>query len=558
MPTLTADYVVVGGGLTGCVLASRLKKSEPSLVIIVLEAGPDPENNHDVTSPMGGFALQGSTIDWQYPTKPDKGTHNRTHTLTAGSTLGGGTILNYGGWSRGDAPDYDTWSRLTGYNDWDYEHLLPYLQGCERLYAPDEPYSENSHRGFSGPMKITSVGASSPRRRYPLGEPLYAAWRELGLKKAAYDSTGRSQGLSEWFETWDNGQRQSAQKAYPLDGVQVLTSTPVSKLLFGKENGLSSTHLPRVTGVLLQDGQKVHARREVLLCAGALRSPTILMTSGIGLKSMLKEKRIPVVQELDGVGANMIDHFALFQLFKLRPSNKGLALGHPDLSDPAFLLGLPTDYVVNEGLPRSLLEQALDEDGITGIERDALLQPGRCFLEYLVLYHPLSAPVPADGTYVSTSVMLTLPSSRGHLTLSDGPGTLPDIHPGYFTTALDRIVLIHGVRRMLQLMLNTEALQPYVEAEVPPPGFSPLDINSPDADIEARIRATGTAHYHTTGTCALGSVVDADLRVQGVEGVRLCDATVLPSPVGGHPQATLYGLAEKAVEIIMRQQAKHN
>ena len=400
-------------------------------------------------------------------------------------------------------------------------------------------------------MKITSVNASHPKRRYPLGEPLRAAWQELGVKREAYGCTGQNEGLSEWLENWDSGQRQPAHHAYSLDGIRVLTSALVSKLQFTETLGASMTDPPKVTGVLLQDGQTVQAQHEVLLCAGALRSPIILMASGVGPRSLLSGRQIPVVQDLAEIGANMIDHFALFQLFKRRPSDKGLALGHSDLEDPAFSIGLPTDCVVNEGLPRDLLEKVLDEDGIMGTERAALIESGRCFLEFLVLYHPLSPVVPVDGTYVSTSVMLTLPTSRGSVSISTSPEAPPVIHPGYFATALDRLALVHGVRRMLQLMLATEALQPYIDAEVPPPGLPSLHTNSSDAEIEARIRASGVAHFHTTGTCALGSVLDAEMRVRGVEGVRVCDASVLPSPVGGHPQATLYGIGEVAAEKIM-------
>jgi len=121
-----------------------------------------------------------------------------------------------------------------------------------------------------------------------------------------------------------------------------------------------------------------------------------------------------------------------------------------------------------------------------------------------------------------------------------------------FATALDRLALVHGVRHVLQLMLATKALEPYIEAETPPPGHAPLHPGSSDADIEARIRASGVAHFHTTGTCALGSVLDAQMRVRGIEGLRVCDGSVLPSPVGGHPQATLYGIGEMAAEMVMQ------
>ncbi|KAL8636697.1 MAG: hypothetical protein Q9228_005938 [Teloschistes exilis] len=541
MSITIADYIVVGGGITGCVIASRLKQKNPSLTVLLVEAGPNPKSEHDVTSPMGGFALQGSELDWQYSTKPDPNTKDRTHTLTAGKTLGGGSILNYGGWSRGDVADYDAWARLTGYEEWDYEHLLPYFQSVESFGSSEQVPSDLSPRGIEGPMRITSANSSSEKRRYPLGEPLCKAWSELGVERTAYGCTGRNEGLSEWLENWHNGQRQAAHHAYSLDGVEILTNTPVIGFVIAQEymSLIKADGPPRVMGVSLESGQAVQVKREVILCAGAVGSPTILLGS-------------PGLQDLSGAGANMIDHFALFQLFKLKPSDKGLALGHTDLNDPAFFLGMPSDYVVYVGLPRDLLTKALDEDRITGVERDALLEPGRCFLEMLVLYHPLSAPVPADGSYISSSVMLTLPSSRGRISIpKDRLDTHPVIEPNYFSSALDRLALVYGVRRMLQLMLDTKAFHPYIEAEVPPPGFEALHPGSSDAEIEARIRGAGVAHYHTVGTCALGSVVDANLRVKGIDGVRVCDASILPSSVGGHPQATLYGIAEKAAEMVL-------
>lgn len=133
MAILAADYVVVSGGLTGCVVASRLKQSDPSLSIIILEAGPEPRSKNDIVSPMGGFALQGSELDWQYSSEPNVEAQDHTHTLTAGKTLGGGSILNCGGWSRGDEADYNSWSRQINDKQWDYEHLVPFSKRSERF-----------------------------------------------------------------------------------------------------------------------------------------------------------------------------------------------------------------------------------------------------------------------------------------------------------------------------------------------------------------------------------------------------------------------------------------
>lgn len=141
--------------------------------------------------------------------------------------------------------------------------------------------------------------------------------------------------------------------------------------------------------------------------------------------------------------------------------------------------------------------------------------------------------------------------------MANSPSALPIINPGYFATALDRLALVYGVRRVMQLILATEALKAYIDGEIPPPGLPSLHVDSSDVDVESHIRNAGTAHFHTVGTCAVGTVLDTEMRVRGVQGVRVCDASVLPSPVGGHPQATLYGIGEMAAEMITREIRPH-
>ncbi|KAI1407198.1 GMC oxidoreductase [Hypoxylon sp. FL1857] len=540
----TFDYVIIGGGLSGCALASRLKHSLPDRSVLVIEAGPDPAPEHDVVTLLGGFALQGSALDWQFRTATTPSTAGRAHTLTAGKTLGGGSVLNYGGWSRGDGPDYETWAaRLGGDNRWSYAGLLPYFKRSERYYDPD---ADPNYHGFEGPMKVTPVKASHVNRKYPLRYPLERAWTELGTKKNLDPFAGRLTGLSDYYENWEDGKRRPSHVAYSLDEVAVKTSCPVSQILFEKTRGD-----PKATGVKLENGQIITAKKEVILSAGTLQSPRLLLRSGVGEPSVLSDRNISLVQSLPGVGQQYFDHFALFQWFKLKDPSRGLALGHPNLSDPVFVAGMPVDWVVNEGLPRDILEKALDEDGVTGREREALLQPGRVFVETLVLYHPLAPGFPNDGSIVCTSVMLTLPSSRGRVSLpQDIDSTNPHIEPNYFTTALDRVCLIYGARRLLRLMLGTESMRDFVESEVPPPGHTPLTLESSDNEIENRIRAIGVAHFHAAGSCPMGSVVDGDLRVKGVQGLRICDASIFPAPVGGHPMASLYGVVEQAADII--------
>ncbi|KAI0381523.1 GMC oxidoreductase [Hypomontagnella monticulosa] len=541
------DYVIVGGGLSGCALASRLKALQPGSSILVVEAGPDPGPEHDVVTLLGGFALQNSALDWAFPTAATPSTAGRTHTLTHGKTLGGGSVLNYGGWARGDAPDYDNWAAKVGGGDkrWSYAGMLPYFKRSESFY--DKNASAEFH-GFDGPMKVTPILASNAARRYPLREPLEKAWTELGVQRNLDPFANPLQGLSDYYESWEDGKRRPSYLAYPLDGITVKTACPATQILFTTASGQT----PKATAVKLANGETVTANKEVILSAGTLQTPRLLLRSGIGAPAALSTHNIPVVAPLPEVGASYFDHFALFQWFKVKDPSRGLAVGHPALSADAFVAGMPADWTTNEGLPRDVLEKALDEDGVTGAEREALLQPGRVFVETLILYHPLAPVFPLDGSVLCSSVMLTLPSSRGRIALRDGDvdAETPHIEPGYFTTALDRVCMIYGVRRLLKLMLGTEAMKEYVEAELTFPGLAPLTPESSDKEIEDRIRAVGVAHFHAAGSCAIGRVVDGDLKVKGVEGLRVCDASVFPAPVGGHPMASLYGVVEQAADII--------
>ncbi|KAK6955842.1 hypothetical protein Daesc_003486 [Daldinia eschscholtzii] len=537
------DYIIVGGGLSGCALASLLRRSLPNSSILVLEAGQDPGPEHDAVTIFGGFSLQGSALDWHFQTAPTPSTANRTHTLVHGKTLGGGTVLNYGGWSRGDDPDYDAWAaKLRGDARWSYAGLLPYFKRTESFY--DTNASAEKH-GFDGPFKVIPTNASHASRKYPLRGPLEQAWKEVGMRRNLDPFANRLAGLSDFYEIWEDGKRRPSYLAYPLDGVGVRTSTPVSQILFEGDGA------PRATGVKLSNGQVVKARKEVIISGGTLQTPRLLLRSGVGDPSVLYERNIPLVQALPSVGQQYYDHFALYQWFKIKDPSRGLALGHPNLSDPAFVAGMPTDFSANEGLPQDILEKALDEDGVVGAEREALLRPGRVFVETLIVYHALAPGFPSDGSVVCASTLLTLPSSRGRISLSqDIDSPTPHIEPNYFTTALDRAALIHGVRRVLKVMLGTEALKDYIETELPPPGLAPLTIESSDKEIEERIRAVGVAHHHAMGSCPMGEVVDGDLRVKGVQDLRICDASVFPNPVGGHPMASLYGVVEQAADII--------
>ena len=229
-------------------------------------------------------------------------------------------------------------------------------------------------------------------------------------------------------------------------------------------------------------------------------------------------------------------------------------MGTPLWDDPAFHKGLPCDWAVNEGVPLELLQQALKADAKNGKEPDqSLLSPRRCLTETMVFYSPLGAPVPIDGSYLATSVMLLLPTSRGSISItSASPMDAPAIDPNFYDTETDRTALIHGVRRVLHALLGTFAGKSYIKSEAAPPSMPALTEHSSDAEIDRRIRMAGLSHAHAAGTAAMGKVVDTRLRVKGVRGLRVADASIFPTAMGGHPQATLYGVAKHAADILLQ------
>ncbi|KAL8961726.1 MAG: hypothetical protein Q9193_001759 [Seirophora villosa] len=544
MSLTEADYIIVGGGLTGCVIASRLSQNNPDLHILLLEAGVDAFDNPLTKQLQGAFALAGSDLDHDYKTKPQPNTNDRLHTITAGKVLGGGTILNYGGWARGDASDYDHWAKVVGDHRWSYEGQLPYMKRAEdHFMAKLDP----EQRGSGGPIRITSMTESEPKHR--LREPVKAAWEELDVHRNPRGDCGSLRGICELLQNWDQGQRQPANLVYNLRNVDTVTGAEVDKLGVTRVNGSRL----RASSVILTDGRQFKARKEIVLTAGTIKTPQILMLSGIGPAHLLSRFDIPVLKDNPHVGKNYFDHFALFQTWKLR--NQGSSDESQQGDESAYVKGLPCDWTVNEGTPPDLLLPALQADAANGkVDQQSLSDPSRTLVETMVMYSALGAPVPDGSSYVTTSTMLLLPTSRGSLEIvSSSPKDYPAIDPNYYDTEADRVALIHGVRRVTEALLKTSAAKSYVECEQAPPGTPALSGESSDADIDSRIRMAGVSHAHAAGTACMGKVVDSQLRVHGIAGLRIADASVLPVAIGGHPQATLYGLAEQAAELILHE-----
>ena len=314
------------------------------------------------------------------------------------------------------------------------------------------------------------------------------------------------------------------------------------------------------------DGRLLHVQTggEVLVCGGAYRSPQILMLSGIGPAEELA--RHGIQQEVDSpwVGKNFHDHQMIFRYWKLRHPEKGLAMGSPGFTDPAFQKGNPADWLATMTVPEDGYKAALAKDEGTSIvsAEHPLLQGLRSHLEMNVLYAAFGAEqigleIPIDGTAIMSYYMACLPTSRGSIKLqSNDPQAAPVIDPNFNATEADRFVMREGWRVESRLMLETEEGKELVAEEILPQGHRCLPSDASDEDIDGRIHIGGVSCSHPAASCSMGKVVDGSCKVKRVEALRVVDASVIPVPLAAHYQVPVFALAEKAVDIILDEKSQ--
>ena len=448
------------------------------------------------------------------------------------ASVSGTSAVNYGAWTRGHAADFDSWSKEVGDPRWSYSGLLPYFKNSECWHNQED---DTAQHGFTGPIHTSSGG-----RGYPLREPVKDALLSTGLEFNPDMNNGDPNGVAQLVENWHNASRQHAAICYDLKGVHVMTNTVVERVHV--EGG-------QATGVELSDGQILTASNEVILSCGALRTPQLLMLSGIGPKSELSKFDIKQVVELP-VGQNLQDHASINIIWKLKNPDNGYAFGSPAFNKAEYATGNPMDWFGTAAAPDEDLQKAASVDGST-------FKPGpRTDYEITVMYAMTAgAPVemaPMDGTHITTGVVCMSPTSRGLVTLASSKATdNPIIDPRYLSTEHDRVVIRAGMRRALRAM-ELAAMKDVIEGETPPPGMPRITSASTDTELDQRINAMSWSFLHTSGTASMGKVVDSQCRVYGVKRLRVVDTSIIPLSLTAHLQAPMYAIAESAADLIAK------
>ncbi|WP_433876004.1 GMC family oxidoreductase [Sinomonas atrocyanea] len=525
MPDSVYDYVVVGAGSAGCVLANRLSESGKCSVLL-LEAGPAPRTPL-LRVPAAGSLLYKSRYDWAFQTERQEHLGGRRLYVGRGRGLGGSTLINSMICMRGSRQDYDHWASL-GNPGWSYAEVLPYFKKLE-----DNQRGASEFHGAGGPLRVEDLRWVSTLSCAFLESAAAAGHRRNeDFNGAEQDGVGLHQVAQR------DGRRQTAADAYLLPArgrpnLAVRTGTRVTRLLTGA-SALGAAYL--------QDGRQhtVRARREVLLCAGALQSPQILLLSGIGPAGHLRQMGIPVVRDLPGVGQNLHDHVAMGVACSCaRPVGLGQVLAPWAL--PRHLL----HYLLAHRGP--LASNVLEAGGFARSE-PGLPAPDLqfAFLPVWAMDHGLTR-VKGDGFVLLT--LLLRPESRGSVTLrSADPLDPPRIQPNYLASARDRAALLRGIR-LVREVISAEPLAALRGQECYP-GHAVED----DDGLLAWTRAFAEHGDHPVGTARMGrdamAVVDERLRVHGVPGLRVVDASVMPTIVGGNTNIPTVMIAERAADLI--------
>jgi choline dehydrogenase len=517
------DYIVVGSGSAGGVVAARLTE-DPQVSVLLLEAGP-ADDDEMIRMPLGFSTLFKTKWDWNYETTPQKHLAGRRAYWPRMKALGGCSAMNAMIYIRGNHADYDEWRDAHGADGWGYDDVLPYFtkaEGNTRLGAP--------FHGTDGPLHV-----EDPTYVHPLSTAFVESAVVAGLKRTDDFNGAEQEGVGAYQLTTRKGRRWSVADAYIRPAMHrpnltVLTEAFVTRILLDGH---------RATGVAYQrhgEGVVARADAEVVLSGGAINSPQLLMLSGIGPGAHLREMGIDVVVESAGVGQNLQDHPVA-----------GVLSHTKDTTDVAEMLGVG-NLLRWRATGKGPMSSNVADTGAFFASRDDLALPD-------IQLHVAPTGFYDNGLHEptrraqTTAVTLVNVQSKGHVRLrSADPSWHPEIDPGYFDDRADLDAVIAGTRRALEI-LGTGPIAQLIDSP-----WIPASSDPSDDEIVEGIGRLGQTLYHPVGTCAMGtiegSVVDAQLKVHGVDGLRVVDASVMPRVPRGNTNAPTIMIGEKAADLI--------
>ncbi|HWP43023.1 MAG TPA: choline dehydrogenase [Blastocatellia bacterium] len=516
------DYVIIGAGSAGCVLASRLTE-DPDAKVLLLEAG-GPANRQEINIPAAFSKLFKGPCDWAYYTEEQPHLNNRRLFWPRGKVLGGSSSINAMIYIRGNRRDYDRWSETCG-EEWSFAKVLPYFKKSE-----NQERGASEYHGTGGPLNVADL-----RYRNPLSRAFVEGCLEAGIP-ASDDFNGPEQDGAGFYQvTQKGGKRHSAADAYlkpalKRPNLKVETFAHTTRVLFDGTRAVGAEYVKDAKTV------QVRATREVILSGGAINSPQLLMLSGVGPADHLREMGISVVADLPGVGRNLQDHLlGLVAYESVKPVSLASAEKFGNLM--SYLLFKQGPLASNIAEAGGFLKTG---EGISAPDLQFHFGP---------VYYIEHGFVRPEGHGFSIGPTLLRPESRGSILLrSADPLSPPLIQPGYLASEADMRVLVEGVR-LGRAIAGTKAFAPFRGKEVYPGPQA-----STDEAISEYLRNIIQSIYHPVGTCKMGrgpdAVVDARLRVRGVEGLRVVDASVMPDIVGGNTNAPTIMIAEKAADFI--------
>ncbi len=540
---LYADYVIVGAGSAGCVLANRLTENG-KFNVVLLEAGGDDRPTHEpsqfmsnvmIHTPIGfGKTLNDPKVNWLYETEVDEGSGSRKHKWPKGKVLGGSSSINGLLYVRGQSADYDGWAQM-GARGWSWDEVLPYFRKSQ-----NQERGECDFHGVGGPLNVCDFP-----EEHPVSAALVEACVEAGIPYRKDVNDGNQEGVSFFQLTMKNGRRHSAAVAYlhpamSRENLLVEKRAMATRILFeGK----------KAVGVEFRQGgetRRVRVRREVILSAGAVESPKLLEVSGVGQPELLKELGVEVVHAAPMVGENLQDHYMIGCQAALK--EQAHSINH--LSRGTKLLGEIVKYGVSR---KGLLSYAVAHGTAFAKTRPELDFPdvqihvmaASMDLEYLNQYQGLR--LDKEPGLASNPCQLR-PESRGHIHAKSSNGLeTPRIVPNYLSDPIDRQSVVDQLK-LIRKIWQQPALQPYLKAPGDPFGQT-------DEEMLGYARVAGGTLYHPVGTVAMGDErfpLDPELRVRGVEGLRVIDASVFPKIPSGNTNAPTIMTAEKGADMVLQ------